>query len=78
MKTAVAVTLILCGTFIAALPVIAIHFGTQIADFGAMCYIALGATMIISAIVGSMARGGARQARGFELLPLAASQPKDD
>jgi hypothetical protein len=70
MKPAIAITLILCGTFIAALPVLARRLGLEMADGGFLVYVALGGVMVISAIAGSFAPAEVRSVRGFETVPL--------
>jgi len=70
MKPAIAITLIICGTVVAAMPVIAHRLGMEMADVGSLLYPALGAVMVISAIAGSFAGAAVRPARGFETLPV--------
>ena len=53
MKPSIATTLIICGTIIASLPVIAHRFGLHIADTGAFAYVGLAAVMILGAMAGS-------------------------
>jgi hypothetical protein len=55
MKALVAITLIICGTLTAAMPVIASRLGMQMADVGAFCFYGLAAIMIGAGIVGGAA-----------------------
>jgi FtsH-binding integral membrane protein len=70
MKPAIAITLIVCGTVVAAMPVIAHRLGFEMADLGSLLYMALGAVMVISAIAGSFVSADVRPVRGFETLPV--------
>jgi hypothetical protein len=66
MKPTVAITLIVCGTFMAAMPVIAHRLGMQIADSGAFCFLGLAATMIGAGIVGLTVRLGRQTGRNVD------------
>ena len=72
MKPAIAITLIICGTVVAAMPIVAQHFEVHLADIGALCYLALATVMIVSAIAGSVFRRRADFARGFDVVPTTS------
>jgi hypothetical protein len=66
MKPTVAITLIVCGTLMAAMPIIAHRLGMQIADIGAFCFFGLAAIMIGAGIVGSTLRLGSQAGRNVD------------
>lgn len=72
MRPSIAITLILCGTLIAAMPIIAHRLGMQIADAGFLCYWALAAAMVGAAIVGSFRPSRVPSVHGFEPVITAA------
>ncbi len=73
MKPVVSVTFIICGTLVAAMPIIARRMGLPLADVESLCYFALAAIMILSAIAGAMMSKPRRSARGFDPIPVATA-----
>ena len=69
MQTAVAITVIICGTLLAAVPATG-----RVPDKGAFIYIGLATVMVLSGIVGSFMPRRPRPARGFEALPVADAE----
>ena len=72
MKPPIIITLIMCGTVVAALPIVSYRIGWQLADLGFRCYMGLAATMVLSGIIGSFMRPRFDSLPGFE--PVAVSR----
>ena len=71
----VAVALIICGTCVAALPIVAYKLGIDVGVLGFVCYLGLAAFMVISGILGAATKPAGNFTRGFELVAVPESRP---
>ena len=66
MQPIVAITLIICGTIVAGMPIVLFKIGAPLRDGGFLIYLGLAAGMVTSGVIGSFLSKRHSPRRGFE------------